>query len=539
MINKIISESTNCEFKVSLETSKPKSWLKTVCAYSNGLGGVIFFGIDNEKNIVGINSVQKTCDKISELIKARIEPIPNTRLNTIIENNKIVIVLNVLPGISTPYYYTVDHTREVYVRLGTQTILAPKHILDELVIKGQGKSYDMLTTNLCREDYSFTYFEATFLEKTFSRVKKEDYISFSLVNKFGYLNNAGILLADQNIYRHNRVFCTRWNGINKTSLNEASDDIEIVGSIIKQLEMVINFIKKHSSRKWKKTAKERIEKDDYDEISLREVIVNAIIHRDYSEIGSEITVDIYDDRIEIKSPGGMINGQLLSGDIISKIPSIRRNPVIADIFARMRFMDRRGSGFDKIKLGTNKLFDDNQNHVKFYSDYNSFLVIIENANYQKKHDDKLETKNDKLEAENDKLETENDKLETENDKLEIKNDKLEIKNDKLETENDKLETKNDKLETENDKLKTENDKLETKNDKLEAENDKLESNQILSSAASLVLNYIIINPDITRKELSIIIKKSESTINRIIKELKDKNYIEKKNNRKNGEWIIK
>ena len=532
MINKIISESTNCEFKVSLETSKPKSWLKTVCAYSNGLGGVIFFGIDNEKNIVGINSVQKTCDKISELIKARIEPIPNTRLNTIIENNKIVIVLNVLPGISTPYYYTVDHTREVYVRLGTQTILAPKHILDELVIKGQGKSYDMLTTNLCREDYSFTYFEATFLEKTFSRVKKEDYISFSLVNKFGYLNNAGILLADQNIYRHNRVFCTRWNGINKTSLNEASDDIEIVGSIIKQLEMVINFIKKHSSRKWKKTAKERIEKDDYDEISLREVIVNAIIHRDYSEIGSEITVDIYDDRIEIKSPGGMINGQLLSGDIISKIPSIRRNPVIADIFARMRFMDRRGSGFDKIKLGTNKLFDDNQNHVKFYSDYNSFLVIIENANYQKKHDDKLETKNDKLEAEN-------DKLETENDKLEIKNDKLEIKNDKLETENDKLETKNDKLETENDKLKTENDKLETKNDKLEAENDKLESNQILSSAASLVLNYIIINPDITRKELSIIIKKSESTINRIIKELKDKNYIEKKNNRKNGEWIIK
>lgn len=240
--------------------------------------------------------------------------------------------------------------------------------------------------------------------------------------------------------------------------------------------MVINFIKKHSSRKWKKTAKERIEKDDYDEISLREVIVNAIIHRDYSEIGSEITVDIYDDRIEIKSPGGMINGQLLSGDIISKIPSIRRNPVIADIFARMRFMDRRGSGFDKIKLGTNKLFDDNQNHVKFYSDYNSFLVIIENANYQKKHDDKSETENDKLEAEN---------------------DKLEIKNDKLET------------------------------------------NQILSSAASLVLNYIIINPDITRKELSIIIKKSESTINRIIKELKDKNYIEKKNNRKNGEWIIK
>ena len=338
--------------------------------------------------------------------------------------------------------------------------------------------------------------------------------------------------------------------------------------------MVINFIKKHSSRKWKKTAKERIEKDDYDEISLREVIVNAIIHRDYSEIGSEITVDIYDDRIEIKSPGGMINGQLLSGDIISKIPSIRRNPVIADIFARMRFMDRRGSGFDKIKLGTNKLFDDNQNHVKFYSDYNSFLVIIENANYQKKHDDKSETENDKLEAENDKLEIKNDKLETENDKLEAENDKLEIKNDKLENENDKLETENDKLETENDKLETENDKLETENDKLkikndkletendkletendkletendklktgndklEIKNDKLETNQILSSAASLVLNYIIINPDITRKELSIIIKKSESTINRIIKELKDKNYIEKKNNRKNGEWIIK
>ncbi|MBP3503829.1 MAG: HTH domain-containing protein [Bacilli bacterium] len=121
---------------------------------------------------------------------------------------------------------------------------------------------------------------------------------------------------------------------------------------------------------------------EYDEIAIREAIVNAIIHRQYTNVGSEVTIDIYDDRIVITSPGPMVSGMLINKELNNNIPSIRRNPILADIFARMKFMDRRGSGFDKIVNGTNRLFDDQENHVEFYATETHFSVVIYNANYE-------------------------------------------------------------------------------------------------------------------------------------------------------------
>ena len=150
---------------------------------------------------------------------------------------------------------------------------------------------------------------------------------------------------------------------------------------------------------------------EYDEIAIREAIVNAIIHRQYTNVGSEVTVDIYDNRIEITSPGPMASGVLINKELSNNIPSIRRNPILADIFARMRFMDRRGSGFDKIVNATNRLFDDNENHVEFYATETHFCVVIYNANYE---NDKV---NDKV---NDKA---NDKV---NDKVKLSNNAQKI-----------------------------------------------------------------------------------------------------------------
>ena len=131
----------------------------------------------------------------------------------------------------------------------------------------------------------------------------------------------------------------------------------------------------------KKEASGRVEMPEYDEIAIREAIVNAIIHRQYTTVGAEVTIDIYDDRIVITSPGPMVSGDLINKELNNNIPSIRRNPILADIFARMKFMDRRGSGFDKIINGTNRLFDDNKNHVEFYATETHFSVVIYNANY--------------------------------------------------------------------------------------------------------------------------------------------------------------
>ena len=114
---------------------------------------------------------------------------------------------------------------------------------------------------------------------------------------------------------------------------EALDDIEVEGSILYQLEEVLRFIRVNNKKMWKKTENRRIEMPDYPERAIQEALVNAIIHRDYSIVGSEIHVDIYDNRLEIYSPGGMFDGTFIQERNTDTISSKRRNPIIADLFA--------------------------------------------------------------------------------------------------------------------------------------------------------------------------------------------------------------
>ena len=94
----------------------------------------------------------------------------------------------------------------------------------------------------------------------------------------------------------------------------------------------------------------------------------------------------------------MVSGVLVNKELENNIPSIRRDPILADIFARMKFMDRRGSGFDKIVNVTSRLFNDNKKHVEFYATETHFSVVIYNANYRDdKANDKVSDKvNDKV-----------------------------------------------------------------------------------------------------------------------------------------------
>ena len=383
--NRLIAECSDYDFKEQLEIKKPKSWLKTVSAFANGIGGILFFGLDDNKQLVNISNPQLVCNKISELINSKIDPVPKYVIEPYKERfdktDFVYIALKIEPGPRTPYYYSSDGIYEAYIRSGNQSIKAPRYILEELILKGQNKTYDSIITTYYKKLYSFTFFEATFFERLHTKITESDYLSFSLMNDDGFLTNAGVLLADQNIYRHNRIFCTRWNGLNKTSLEEASDDDEYTGGLVKLLDSALNFVKKNTKKKWKKEASGRVEMPEYDEIAVREAIVNAIIHRQYTNVGSEVTVDIYDDRIVVTSPGPMASGKLINKELENDVPSIRRNPILADIFARMKFMDRRGSGFDKILTGTNRLFDDDKNHVEFYATGTHFSVIIYNANY--------------------------------------------------------------------------------------------------------------------------------------------------------------
>ena len=131
-----------------------------------------------------------------------------------------------------------------------------------------------------------------------------------------------------------------------------------------------------------KTKDGRIEMPDYPDRALLETCVNSLIHRDYLEYGSEVHVDIYDDRIEVYSPGGMFDGTLVQNLDLMNVESKRRNPVIADIFSRLNLMDRRGSGFKKI-IRDYKGYETYTPDKKpsFRSDAHNFFTVLPNLNY--------------------------------------------------------------------------------------------------------------------------------------------------------------
>ena len=210
-----------------------------------------------------------------------------------------------------------------------------------------------------------------------------DYVSFGLANREGNLTNAGRLFADQNIVFNSRIFCTRWNGLEKGSVfDDALDNKEYEGNLIHLFQSGCDFVYNNSKIRFSKGAHFRVDKPDYAERAVTEAIVNALIHRDYYLQGSEIHIDMYDDRIEIQSPGGMYQGRIIQECDVESISSVRRNPIIADLFHRMKYMERRGSGLKKIISETEKLPGYKKEwKPEFYSTLTDFRVVIKNMNY--------------------------------------------------------------------------------------------------------------------------------------------------------------
>lgn len=231
MIDRLIAEATECDFKVALETRKPKSWL--ISAFANGIGGTLFFGISDNREMIGLEDVQANAEAISRLIKERITPFPNFILTPEREDGRDLLVLTVSAGRSTPYYYKADGVMEAYIRIGNESVIAPDYVLNQLLLKGMNRTYDALTSEYNFKDYAFSKLRERYKAWTGNSMEDKLFDSFEIRAENGRLTNAGALLADDSPIRHSRLFCTRWNGLDKSGgVVDALDSEEYSGSLI-------------------------------------------------------------------------------------------------------------------------------------------------------------------------------------------------------------------------------------------------------------------------------------------------------------------
>ena len=376
----LIAECTAYDFKEMLEEKKPKSWLKSVSAFANTLGGSLFFGIDNDGVVKGLEDVQHVTEAISMKIRDYMDPLPEVEAIPLETEGKQVLQLKVNAGSYTPYYYVGDGQRVAFVRNGDESIPATGEQMVRLVLKGSNQTYDSLRTDKRVEDHSFAILANTFKERTGQDWDRKYLLSFGLVTDDGYLTNAGALFADNCWLSQSRLYCTRWDGLEKT---DAINDAEFKGNILLLLREAMAFAKANTRKGWEKLPDGRKNKPEYAERAVLEGCVNHLIHRDYTMMGGEVHLDIYDDRLALTSPGGMYSGQMVQDVPVEDISSLRRNPVLADVMAQLDYMEKRGSGLKKICNATKELetYKEGRDPV-FKSSVSQFMTVIYSMEYQ-------------------------------------------------------------------------------------------------------------------------------------------------------------
>ena len=370
----LIAECTVYDFKLMLEEKKPKSWLKSVSAFANGSGGSLFFGIDNDGNVKGLDDVQYICETVSCKIRDYMDPLPEVEMIPQEIDGLHILQLKVNSGHYTPYYYVGDGQRVAFVRIGDESIPATAEQMVRLVLKGSNKTFDSLVTDYRAEDNTFVILANTFKKRTTQEWNKKFLVSFGLVTNTGVLTNAGALFADDCPLWQSRLYCTRWDGKDKS---DAINDAEFTGNVLLLLREAMNFVKSNTRKGWEKLPNGRKNKPEYAERAVLEAMVNHFILRDYTVMGGEVHLDIYDDRLTVTSPGGMYNGLLIQNLDIADVSSERRNPILANVMAQLDYMEKRGSGLTRICNET-KALDGYKEELKpvFKSSPTQFQTII-------------------------------------------------------------------------------------------------------------------------------------------------------------------
>ncbi len=262
-------ESETVELKQELN----KNIKKEIVAFANTKGGTIYIGINDNGEILGLNNIDETIKSLSCMIKEGIinDLVPYCSIEMLNIDNKQIIALHITSAPNKPYYISEKGLKPsgVYLRLGTSSINATDEIIRKMIIENNTISFE--TDASINQELSFEYAKKIFKEKEVSfNISKYKTLKLLKESKF---NNLALLISDQNPFT---IKCAIFEGKNKTIFKDRK---EFTGSCIKQINdafLYLNLVNKASSII---NGLVRIDKKDYPDFSLREALLNSIIHR--------------------------------------------------------------------------------------------------------------------------------------------------------------------------------------------------------------------------------------------------------------------
>lgn len=323
-------ETRILEFKETITNT----FLKTVSAFSNYDGGEILFGVDDDGNIKGLSDVKQACLDIENKINDSISPQPNYTLE--IQNNEQTIKISVKSGLQKPYLYK----SKAYKRNDTATIEVDTLEFSRLVLEGKNIRFEELP---CKDqELSFEILQSNLKEKIqIETFNKDTLKTLNLYDDVNGFNNAAGLLADKNHFPGIDIVKFGEN-ISIIQKRITFENTSVLGIYEKALSVFRDYYQyeviQGADRKMVETIPEA---------AFREAIANALIHRVW-DVDLQIRVSMFDDRIEVVSPGGLPSG-ITEDEYLSGKLSVLRNRNLANVFYRLGFVEIFGTGITRIK----------------------------------------------------------------------------------------------------------------------------------------------------------------------------------------------
>jgi len=337
-------EGYNAEFKVQLP-KKLKELVEEVCAFSNAAGGYLFLGVDNRNTIKGIEIDNTRRSAVQNAIR-EILPAPQTDMYPVKVDDKTVWVIEVFAGNNKPYLLS----GAIYIREGanTQKLIAPEEI--RAFFQESGRIYfdEVLCHNFTSEQIDEENFEYFCSESKINRTIPNEQILLNLQVRGdqGAIKNGGVLFfahQPENYFYQAIIRCVMFKGTEKVLI---IDDKTFGGPLYRQYKQAFAWLQSKMQVAYE--IKDGGPRKEIWEIPLnvfREAIINALSHRDYYEKGAVTMVEVFDDRVEISNPGGL----LPSVEQSFGTKSVSRNPLVFGLFARMQLVEKVASGIPRMR----------------------------------------------------------------------------------------------------------------------------------------------------------------------------------------------
>ncbi len=341
----------------------------TIVAFANCEGGTLYIGVNDDGTACGVDNVDGTMLRVTNAIRDAVRPDITmfVECRDDVMDEKSIVCVTVQRGTARPYYLQGKGIRPegVYVRQGASTVPATDAVILKMIKETSGDSYETARSL----DQNLTFDKSVdFFKKRKVEFGKAQMRTLHLIGEDDTYTNLAFLLSEQCTHM---IKLAVFEGSKKTVFK---DRRELSGSLLEQLEEAFDYIERYNRTRAEFSGLDRLDMRDYPPEAIREALLNAIVHRDYSFSGATL-ISIFEDRIEFVTIGGLVNGITL--DDVKLGVSVLRNQYLANIFYRLRLIEAYGTGILKI----NECYNDYAVKPLIETTSNAFKITLPNTNF--------------------------------------------------------------------------------------------------------------------------------------------------------------